>query len=129
MLAKSGWYEESVVFKKSKWRQEIPRGWSGCKPIQYPVKGMKFSTMMQVPSSKDGRLIKMLAKAEPRLAKLTKYQVKYVERSGRQLHKLFPTEIQKSCCFRSDCVVCKSKKSDGPVSPTTRRRAVVLNKQ
>ena len=43
--------------------------------------------MMQVPYSEDSKLFKMLAKAEPRLAKLTKYQVKYVERSSKPLKK------------------------------------------
>ena len=50
---------------------------------------MKFTSVMSVPSSKDGRLLKMLSKAEPRLAKVTGYQVKYVEKSGRKLSKYF----------------------------------------
>ena len=114
MLSKTGWYEDSDVFKKSRWRQHLPRGWSGCKPLQYSVKGMKYSTIMQVPSSKNGRLIRMLAKAEPRLAKLSKYQVKYVERSGRKLSKFFPTETQSVKCFRPDCHVCATRTAKGP---------------
>ena len=41
---------------------------------------------MQVPNSKDGKLLAMLAKAEP---KMSGYQVKYGERSGKQLSKFF----------------------------------------
>ena len=81
-----------VGLKKTRWRNEILPGWLGCKPVQYCVKGMKFTSVLQVPSSKNGRLLKMLAKAEPRIAKLTKYQVKYVEKSGRKLAKMFPVE-------------------------------------
>ena len=67
---------------------------------------MKFSTVMQVPSSKNGRLLKMLARAEPRLAKVTGYQVKYVEKSGKQLTKFFTKEKTNLKCHRSDCAVC-----------------------
>ena len=44
---------------------------------------------MQVPNSKNGRLLKMLIKAEPKMAKISKYQVKYIEKSGKQLSKMF----------------------------------------
>ena len=67
---------------------------------------MKFTTIMQVPSSKDSRLLKMLAKAEPRLAKVTGYQVKYVERSGKQLSKFFAKEKTEPKCHREECAVC-----------------------
>ena len=48
----------------------------------------------------------MLAKAEPRLTKLSGYQVKYVECSGRRLSKMFPVNVVASKCFRMDCGVC-----------------------
>ena len=88
-------------------------GWSGCQPIQFPIRGMKYSTVMQVPSSKDGRLLKMLAKAEPRVAKICGYQVKFVERSGKQLSKLFPRDLGATDCFRMDCAVCQSNTGKG----------------
>ena len=68
---------------------------------------MKFST---------SRLYKMLCKAEPRVAKLTGYQVKFTEKSGRQLGKVFsksPT-LCNSRCSRDDCYVCKNSLSKGP---------------
>ena len=94
---------------KSKWRNEIPKGWSGCKPVQFPLKGMKYSSVMQVPSSKNGRLLKMLAKAEHRMAKLSSYQIKYVEKSGKQLAKMFQADPVQNVCYRSDCIVCSTK--------------------
>ena len=75
---------------------------------------MKFTTLMQVPSSKDGRLVKMLSKAEPRIAKLCGYQAKFVERSGRPLSHCFPKEVTQTHCFREDCGVCSVKSSKGP---------------
>ena len=87
---------------KPKWRHKILKQWSGDKPIQYSVPGMSYTSVMSVPSTKDGRLIRMLAKAEPRIAKVTKYQVKYVEKSGRQLSKFFPKEKSENRCFRGE---------------------------
>ena len=96
ILQKSGWYSESEIFSKSKWRSRVPKGWSGCKPFQYSVPGMRYSTIMHVPSSGDGRLVKMLAKAEPRIAKITGYQMKFVEKSGRRLLNLFSISSEKN---------------------------------
>ena len=69
---------------------------------------------MQVPSSKDSRLFKMLTRAEPRLTKLTKYQVKYVERGGRPLAKQFSPPMSNSKCFRQNCSVCKNHEGKKP---------------
>ena len=84
----------------------MPKGWSGCKLLQYLVPGMTFSSVMHVPSSKNGSLLKMLTKAEPRLAKITGYQLKYVEKPGRNLSNMFSVEISQTKCYRSDCAVC-----------------------
>ena len=114
MMQKSGWFSESEVVKKTEWRSLIPRGWSGCKPAQFSVKGMKYSSVMQVPSSRNGRLLKMLARAEPRLAKVTGYQVKYVEKSGKKLTKYFKKEKSINRCHRDDCDVCCNSDLDHP---------------
>ena len=114
LLQKSGWFSESEIVMKTKWRHIVPKGWSGCKPLQYNVPGMKYTTIMQVPSTKDSRLLKMLAKAEPRLAKISKYQVKYVEKSGKQLTKYFNKEPVSLKCFREDCHVCRNSNSEKP---------------
>ena len=113
ILAKTSWYDESEVVKKVVWRQHIPEGWAGCKPDQYAVRGMPFTTIMQVPSSHNGRLLKMLAKSEPRLAKVTGYQSKYVEKSGRPLAKFFPVSSTTKC-HRLSCPVCANPDTKGP---------------
>ena len=106
MLQHTGWFSESEIALKSKWRQNVPRNWAGGKPDQFCVPGMKFSSVMHVPSSKNGRLVKMLSKAEPRVAKITGYQVKYVEKGGRPLSRMFSKELSQNKCFRPDCAAC-----------------------
>ena len=69
---------------------------------------------MQVPSSSDGRLIKMLSKAEPRWAKQTGYQTKYVERGGKPLTKFFPKGVVSSKCHRDRCPVCSKSSCKKP---------------
>ena len=69
MRAKTGWYNSFDNKIKSSWRQQVPKGWEDVRPIQHPVRVMPFTLLMQVPSSSDSRLMKMLARAEPRLAK------------------------------------------------------------
>ena len=87
-LAKSGWYSsDNVKSTKLNWRENLPLEWRGSKPVQKKVFGMDFSTVMQVPSTSGGRLLKALAKVEPRLAKCSEYQVKLVEKSGKPLSR------------------------------------------
>ena len=114
MLAKTSWYDDLELVKKTKWRDQIPEGWGGSKPVQYRIPGVNYTSIMQVPNSKDGRLLSMLAKAEPRLYKMTGYQVKYVESSGRQLSKSFPKDFSSNKCFRPDCAVCSNSEARGP---------------
>ena len=114
ILQKSGWYSGSEVVAKPSWRMKITKGWSGGKPFQHSAPGMEYTSIMHVPSSKDSRLLKMLAKSEPRLAKVTGYQVKYVEMSGRQLSKYFQKERSENRCFRIDCGVCVNSDTKKP---------------
>ena len=67
-LARSGWYDTSEKDTMS-WRSKLSVEWKGTKPIQRRVPDMKFTTVLQVPSSYNGRLVKELARVEPRLAK------------------------------------------------------------
>ena len=106
IIQKAGWYTESELFEKTKWRQKVPKDWAGDKPYQYVVPGMKYTSVMHVPSSKDARLLRMLAKAEPRIAKITGYQLKFVEKSGKNLSNLFSREPPQMKCDRGDCAVC-----------------------
>ena len=92
---------------KVKWRNKLKGIWQGNRPIQRGVKGMKFSTVLQVPSSKGSMLLKSLAKIEPRLARTTGYNTKLVEKSGVQLVRLFDRVFKPSKCHSEKCTVCK----------------------
>ena len=113
ILAKTSWFEDSQLNKKLNWRKSLPSGWGGGKPDQYKVPEMKFSTILKVPSSKDGRLLKSLAAAEPRIARSSGYQVKLVEKSGKPLSNMFPKSISKSQCHKAWCAVCTDSTSRG----------------
>ena len=92
----------------------LPDGWKGSKPVQFKLPDMPYTTILQVPSSKDSRLLKAIAKIEPRLAKTTNYHAKLVEKSGKSLSKCFSKDFSSGKCFRTDCYVCKNPTLKGP---------------
>ena len=66
-LAKSSWYScGETVPGKTSWRASLPSEWRGSKPVQRKVHGVNFTTVLHVPSSSGGRLLKALANIEPR---------------------------------------------------------------
>ena len=114
LLANTNWYDDNSLKRKTRWRQLLPKEWSGSKPRQFSVPGMQYSTLMQVPNTAGGKLISMLSKAEPRLAKLTGFQIKYVERSGRVLSKEFRKGFSHNKCHRPRCDVCRMADDSKP---------------
>ena len=63
---------------------------------------------MQLPSTKGGRLIKELIKMESTLARMSGYCVKYVEKSGTQLARLFPRVFTPPKCHWPECPTCEN---------------------
>ena len=88
------------------WRSKLHGIWRGAQPIQRKIKGIPYSTVMQVPSTKGSWLMNKLCRAEPKLAKITGYSVKYVEKSGVQLARLFNRVTAPTKCHWSDCSIC-----------------------
>ena len=76
--------------------------------------------MLQVPRTKTSRLLRELAKVEPRLAKLTGYHSKLVEREGLPLSKLLCVDLSSPTCHRDDCVPCKNPNMKGSSLCTTK---------
>ena len=93
ILSKSGWYS-SEGGGKSNWRTSLPTEWRGSKPMQRKIPDLDFSTVMQVPSTADGRLLKGLARIEPRLAKISGYQCKLIQKGGCLSRECFPKIFQ-----------------------------------
>ena len=109
---KAGWYKQSDKISLN-WRNSLPSVWKGTKPTQIRVPGMQFSTVLQVPSSKDSRLIREITKLEPRLVKSSGYHTKLVEKSGKPLSKMFSKSISNPKCHREDCAPCGNEKIVG----------------
>ena len=105
ILSKSGWYS-SEGGGKSNWRTSLPTEWRGSKPMQRKIPDLDYSTVMQVPSTADGRLLKGLARIEPRLAKISGYQCKLIEKGGMPLSRMFSKDFSSGKCSRNDCNVC-----------------------
>ena len=114
LLAKNSWYDSETVKAKTNWRQNLSKDWAGSKPVQHSVHGMRNTTSLQVPNSVNGQLLKSLAKAEPRIAKLTGYQVKMTEKSGKSLSKFFNKSFNVPKCPRICCAVFAVTEKKGP---------------
>ena len=74
---------------------------------------MDFSTVLQVPNTKNSILLNNLIKAEERLALVSGYNVKLIEQSGVQLSRLFQGMSHKHKCHWRSCPVCREYKGKG----------------
>ena len=108
--AKTGWYgeKEDDERRKRRWREGLRGAWRGGDPLQRKIKGIRQSTVLQVPSSKGSRLLVALARNEPKIAKLTGYHTKLTEKSGVQLSRLFTRVTVPKICDWEKCGVCLS---------------------
>jgi len=114
LLAKTSWYDDETLKVKTNWRNNLPEAWSGSKPAQHSAQGMRYTTVLQVPNSQNGKLFRMLAHAEPRIAKLTVYQAKMTEMSGKSLSKMLSKFFNQPKCPRICCAVCSYSTRKGP---------------
>ena len=71
---------------------------------------MEYMTVMEIPNTANSSLLKLFAYKEPKLAKMSNYQIKYVEQSGTKLADIFQRKIQPKRCTRDDCYVCEIHK-------------------
>ena len=105
-LARSTWHRGRDETGNQAWRTKLNGAWRGNCPVQRPVRGMKYSTVLQVPSTQGSVLLREIARMEPRLAKASGFSVKIVEKSGIQLVRLFDRKMEKPTCGRVDCPPC-----------------------
>ena len=64
---------------------------------------MQYSSMMQVPNTRNARLLNMLVRLEPEMAKVSGFHVKLVESSGVPLSRLFQRTPSRHICHWEDC--------------------------
>ena len=70
------------------------------------------STVMFIPSKKNGILLKMMKENEEKLVEMTGFRVSYVESGGKQLGRHFSTILasdQPSERESSKCIPCNRK--------------------
>ena len=103
-ILKSSYYKGSK--KDQSWRKLVPTNWRFQDFGQRKSKEMEYTTVLEVPNTEDGSLLKRLAKKEPSLSKITNFQVKYIEQSGTQLANIFPRKMIPKRCDRQDCTIC-----------------------
>ena len=104
--AEANWYLPDDSRDQS-WREKIPFIFR-IKPTQTMRRGhLTPSSVMKVPSSKGGRLIRALMEKEPHITKVSGYTIKYVEQSGTPLHLLFRKSPKAKVCGRTDCMSCR----------------------
>ena len=76
---------------------------------------IQTSTVIFVPSTKGGQLIKMLKDREDELARITKFMVRYQEAGGTKLGLMFSTDLGAGeSCGREDCQPCGSRTERRP---------------
>ena len=114
-LAKMEWFrgnkEKTIQTDLGDWRKQL-----------------KFSTILQVPNSKDAKLFNLLVEQEKELAGLTGCNVKMLERSGIPLSRLFQRVSVQDNCHWDKCPVCLVLNKGGKKSRMCCRRSNVVYK-
>jgi len=96
MAQKENYYKANS--NDQSWRSKVDSKWRIENFTQRKLKGMEYTTIMEVPNTPESKLFKLFTCAEPGLSRLTKYQVKFVEQSGTKLASLFQRKITPKRC-------------------------------
>ena len=100
------------------WKDKLKKPWCGSTVNQRPTRGMNFTTLLQVPNTSGGLLLRKLAESEHKLSRQSGYNVRLTEKSGIQLCRLFQRVFTPTTCHWERCPVCRS--SDGSKSSKCR---------
>ena len=109
------WFKKKSRNKEgvTSWKNELQGVWRGSTKTQRPVCGMKFSTILQIPSTHCSTLLNNLVCAEQQLATMSGYNVKLVQMSGIQLARIFQRFYTPHKCHLLECPVCKENTEKG----------------
>ena len=141
LTEKSNWWKEKNTLEKIDEEQDRPdlqageRGGGGDPKVGEASTQTKKSTdrpmvrsVMFVPFTWDGILVKRLRSSEERMAPLTNWRVKFVERAGVKLQDMLHTSNpwQGEDCGREKCMLDQTKMETGKLkSQSCTRRSVV----
>ena len=126
LTEKTSWYKPR---KDKKLEEKIHPPERKIKKKDYKKDHRNFEVraVMFVPRTKGGVLATRLREAEEKLAEITGYKVKVVERGGmmilRCLHKANPWDGQD--CEREDCLLCTSQAGGDQTKQSCKRRNIV----
>ena len=89
---------------------------------------MKFSSIMQVPNTRDAKLLNMLVELEPEMATISGYHVKMTESSGVPLSRLFQRTPYRLRCHWEACPACEVPDSSGKEKKTRCKNSNIVYK-
>ena len=95
------------------WRRRLHGIWRGSSMSQKQVLKSGFSSVLNVPNTQGAALARKLIRCETKLAKITGYNIKIVEKSGVQLCKLFQRIYTPAKCHVNECPVCEFNNDKG----------------
>ena len=111
-LAEENWFQPNGT-RDNSWRHKVPANFKlETKKVARRSRHQP-TTVLKVPSTKNGVLINSLIKNEFNLSQYSGYAVKYVEQSGTPLNLLFRMDPKSKSCERIDCMVCKFSDKKG----------------
>ena len=125
-LKRFDWHDPDKSNVDRSWMSEIPE------KSQFLGKNRRFSrpnmapsSVMFVPNSHKGILIKRLEQLEPKLVRMCGYRVRLVEAAGTPLSRLFSFDMSSGKCHRVDCYVCLTHTVNG--SSRCKRKSVLYS--
>ena len=89
---------------------------------------MRFTSFMQVPNTKNARLLNLLILNEHKLAEISGYNVKLIEMSGITSSRLFQRVPGRTACHWDTCPVCLVPDQDKKERNTVCRKSNVVYK-
>ena len=124
-LQRYNWHDPEASASDSSWRKEVPSEFKKPTPNKRfsSIPSLRPSTVLFVPNSHQGILLKKLEHAEPMLSSLTGYTCRLVESSGVPLSRLFSLDLSNRRCHRADCIVCEFHQKSS--SSKCKKRSVV----
>ena len=111
-LRKFNWFIPGSSKSDNSWKSEIPDDLKPKSPKLHHQPPTP-QTVLFVPNSNQGILLKRLQEKEPQLMKLSGYSVSLVEASGSPLSRLFSLDLSDGRCYRADCLVCLKHTGNG----------------
>ena len=85
------------------------------RPARRIPRKIKTTTVMFIPSTRGGVLLKLMQENEERLAPITQFRIRYLEAGGRKLGEFFSTDLGRGLhCGRQECHCCNTGGENRP---------------